>query len=969
MFSSALKSFSSTNITSNYTVSPNPTSTAGPWKIYDAKKKSTGKAYSVFVFDKKSLEAHGTSVGKSNASSYKRSVEEVVERLKKEASSLAKLRHPSVLELVEPVEETRGGGLQFVTEAVTTSLSSLLQEKDEQERSGGPGGRSSRYVTEDADGVRRRREIEIDELEIQKGLLQISKALEFLHDNAGLVHGNLTPDAVLINAKAYNSTKPTSIQGVSLHEVLNLDPRLPKFVQLNLDYTSPDFVMDNNLTPSADMFSLGLLCVALYNSPHQSPIESHGSLSTYKRTFSSSSTVPTTTNNYLSSRPLPRDLSNHVLPKLITRRPAQRITAREFQQSEYFDNVLVSTIRFLDSFPAKTPNEKSQFLRGLNKVLPSFPKSVLEKKLLPALLDEMKDKDLLSPILQNVFKILTLLPAARRAFSERVRPALKTVFVENAKQSQEKDPARDAGLMVFLENIAVIADNTSGKEFKDDVLPVIIAAIECPTPSIVDVALRSFSVVLPVLDFSTIKNELFPIVSIVFSRTNSLAIKVRGLQAFVVLCGGSNESSADDGGLSGLQGNKKTSSSSALDKYTMQEKIVPLVKGIKTKEPAVMMAARDLMHVVGQTADAEFVAMDILPILWNMSLGPLLNLKQFQSFMDLIKMLSRKVEDEQTKKLQELSGSINGSSAAANEDFMAFGGLTGTAFDATNGGNEDDFEALVKGRPGGGSSSAARTPSWDDAPNAAAATVSRSSTATPQTPSFSWSTQPPMSPPVKQPSTLQSQQPAFRTVTPDLNRFEVMTPSSTQFSQPLQPSQPSFQQTPAQPAASSPSFNWSSTTTSATKSFTPPPLTSNYSSTMSNSSATYGTGMTSSMSNMSLNSLNSQRPTLSDSRGSSFSLAPPPGSTIKAPSASGISGFSLAPPPAGSQNVWSSGSSSIAQPPSQQQKPVAFGGISNNSPMGAVRNNSAFASSIPQQQQQPQQQQPKSGLDKYESLI
>jgi SCY1-like protein 2 len=205
MFSSALKSISATNISSNYSVSPNPTSTAGPWKIYDAKKKSTGKTYSVFVFDKKSLDAHGSSLGRSGASSFKKSVEEVVERLKKEASSLAKLRHPSVLELVEPVEETRGGGLQFVTEAVTASLASLLQEKDDQERSGGPGGRSSRYVTEDADGVRRRRELEIDELEIQKGLLQISKALEFLHENAGLVHGNLTPDAVLINAKACSS--------------------------------------------------------------------------------------------------------------------------------------------------------------------------------------------------------------------------------------------------------------------------------------------------------------------------------------------------------------------------------------------------------------------------------------------------------------------------------------------------------------------------------------------------------------------------------------------------------------------------------------------------------------------------------------------------------------------------------------------------------------------------------------------
>ena len=99
------------------------------------------------------------------------------------------------------MEDTRNGGLQFATELVTASLSGLLQEKDEQERASGVGGRSSRYVTEDSEGGRKRREVEIDELEIQKGLEQISKALEFLHDNAGLVHGNLTPDAVFINAK------------------------------------------------------------------------------------------------------------------------------------------------------------------------------------------------------------------------------------------------------------------------------------------------------------------------------------------------------------------------------------------------------------------------------------------------------------------------------------------------------------------------------------------------------------------------------------------------------------------------------------------------------------------------------------------------------------------------------------------------------------------------------------------------
>lgn len=252
-----------------------------------------------------------------------------------------------------------------------------------------------------------------------------------------------------------------------MHEVLNLDPRLPKHVQLNLDYTSPDFVMDNNLTPAADMFSLGLLSVALYNSPHQSPLETHGSVSSYKRLFTSSSTVPSSSNSFLCSRPLPKELASHVLPRLITRRAAQRLTAREFQQSEYFDNILVSTIRFLDSFPAKTANEKAQFMRGLNKVLPSFPKSVMEKKILPALLDELKDKELLSLILQNVFKITDILPSARRAFSEKVRPVLKDIFVVKAKQTQEKDAARDAGLMVFLENLSTAAKHCSGKEFKD----------------------------------------------------------------------------------------------------------------------------------------------------------------------------------------------------------------------------------------------------------------------------------------------------------------------------------------------------------------------------------------------------------------------------------------------------------------------------------------------------------------------
>ncbi|KAF3054974.1 Protein kinase domain-containing protein ppk32 [Daldinia childiae] len=978
MFSS-LKSFTS-HINSNYSISQTITSTAGPWKIYDAKKKSTGKTYSVFVFERKSLESHGGSLGRSGAAAFKRSVDEVVERLKKEASSLARLRHPSVLELVEPVEETRGG-LQFVTEPVTTSLASLLQEKDDQEKVGGVGGRSSRYVTEDSGGTRRRRDLEIDELEIQKGLLQISKALEFLHENAGLVHANLTPDAVLINSKSdwkvsglafcsppEGSSKPTSVQPISLSETLNLDPRLPRHVQINLDYTSPDFVLDNNLTTSADMFSLGLLCVALYNSPHRSPIESNGSISAYKRLFTSSSTVPSSGNGFLSKRPLPRDLSAHVLPRLITRRPAQRMTAREFQESEYFDNILVSTVRFLDDFPAKTPNEKAQFMRGLNKVLPSFPKSVMEKKVLPALLEELKDKDLLSLILQNVFKIMDLLPSSRRAFSEKIRPRIKEIFVVNAKQLQEKDPTRDAGLMVVLENLNQIAGNSSGKEFKDDVLPIVLVAIESPTPSLVDAALRGLPVILPVLDFSTIKNELFPIVAAVFSKTSSLAIKVRGCRAFVILCGGTNESSSADDGLDGISPEKKkTSSSSALDKYTMQEKIIPLIKAIKTKEPAVMMAALDVLRVVGDNADADFVAMDILPILWSMSLGPLLNLKQFRSFMDLIKSLSRKVEEEQMKKLQELSVVNGGRAVTPTDDFIGFGGVSGITFDSTNGATEDDFERLVKGKSGPSTSTNdTMDAGWDATP--AAATVISPPIKSPQ---FSWSTPSPTSSVGTGPGHFgpPKSQPSFRTVTPDLNSFGTLTPSSTQYSQPLQPSMGNATKTTSTIPQNPPTtFNWSTSTTATAN-----PWASNSSNPISPSASSFG-NVTTGISNL---NLGQPRPTTSQS--SSFSLPPPPSSGGSTPS-----GFSLPPPPGGPQRQ-SSTLSSFAQPSSGlgslSHQPAGNMNSMMNSGLGGMNRSTNSMSSMmgtmkpmaPSQstpQPQQQQQQPQgSGLDKYESLI
>ncbi|KAJ5149354.1 hypothetical protein N7448_000932 [Penicillium atrosanguineum] len=791
MFSSALKSFSS-NISANYQISPSPTVFSGPWKIHDAKKKSTGTPASVFIFDRKVLEPRPGGFGSRSGSGSKKLQEDVIERLKREASNLARLRHPSILQVLEPVEETRSGGLMFATEPLTASLSGLLLEKSDQNNAGA-SSRSSRYMAEQADGTRRRRDFEIDELEIQKGLLQVAKGLEFLHESAGLVHGNLNPEAIYINAKSDwkisglgfagppdSSESRSSLPPLAVSEVLYQDPRLPASVQLNMDYTSPDFALDSNVSSSADLFSLGLIIIALYNYPHVSPLQTHSNLSTYKKLISTPSTTPSQGNSFLCSNPIPRDLLSHVLPRLITRRAAQRMNAREFQQSQYFDNVLVSTIRFLESLPAKNPNEKSQFLRGLQRVLPDFPASVLERKLLGALLDEMKDRELLSLLLQNIFGILQRIPNGRRTFPEKIVPRLKEVFGTAGKGAQERDSKKDAGLMVVLDNMKLIAENCSGMEFKDDILPLIRLGLDSPTHSLVDAAIKCLPVVLPVLDFSTVKNEVFPPIASTFSRTSSLAIKVRSLEAFSVLCGGSaDDFDGNEDDLTGVVKPSKTAKSSILDKYTIQEKLVPSLKGIKTKEPSVMVAALKVFRQVGKIADTDFLALEVLPILWSFSLGPLLNLGQFNEFMVLIKSLSAKIENEQTRKLQELSsgGESSGFQNGNNGHSQAATDLNSPDMDSA----KNNFERLVLGKSAAPANGNDMDVWGSMEPEPATKRPSMS-------PSFSWSNNSLTTGPGGA-----SNQLGFRSITPDqkLSSFPSLQPASQ--AAPAAPSFPTMQ--------------------------------------------------------------------------------------------------------------------------------------------------------------------------------
>jgi SCY1-like protein 2 len=347
------------------------------------------------------------------------------------------------------------------------------------------------------------------------------------------------------------------------------------------------------------------------------------------------------------------------------------------------------------------------------------------------------------------------------------------------------------------------------------------------------------------------------------------------------------------------------------------------------------MAALDVFKEICKIADTDFLATDVLPALWSFSLGPLLNLQQFQSFMALIRSSSTRIEQEHTRKLQEMS--TTSPSVASRNDLMSFGGVPGRSNGADNAnGDTFDFESLVLGTKKASSPAPNAFSSWESKPVepiAAQAQSQRSPTST--TPTFSWAT--------VQEATKPSNSAGFNTGT--LGGFGVLQPTSASsstsaFSQPLQPSRPALQTPTANPVSADWSGSGSNTnawsTVSNTSSNNAWPTTS--STTSSNPWGTTtptiapSTNLWASSANTpNYNLNNTLRPNNGTLGQSSFSIPPPPASTTQ------FSSFGIAPPPMSSTN--------------------SFGSMGSN--LSGTQNSSASQANAKK----------KSGLDKYESLI
>ncbi|KAH9908250.1 kinase-like domain-containing protein [Epithele typhae] len=667
MFAAASSFFARTNISQNYTIgtaapsvvggsrtgTPTPGGSAagslppaaapppfsiGPWRVQPATHKVTGKRVSVWTADKKSQEMERMGP---------QSRDKTLEVLKAEASALSRLRHPSVLEVVEPLEETRTE-LIFATEPVLASLHLSV-----------PG--SFQYMPL----------VELDEVEIQKGILQLCKGLTFMHGSARLLHSNINLESIIINSAG--DWKLSGLgQTIALSrpdgsaprwEYPTFDGRASTYTQRSFDYIAPEYALDEVLDPASDMYSLGCLIYAVHCKGNP-PFKNHGSLSSLRENAGKP---------LVGMERLEQDLRS-LLSALITRQPHGRPSPSDLPLHPFFSSLPVSTLSFLDrsNFAAKTREEKISFMKGLTSVLDKFSEGLRTRKILPSLLEEMKDTHLLPYILPNIFAIAQVLSSTQ--FATLVLPSLKPLFAI-------KEPPQN--MLTLLDNLILLQQKTEKPVFREHVLPLVYNALESEHSIVQERALKSVPNLCETIDYAEVQGVLFPRVALVFTKTRMLSVKVATLETFLSMV-------------------------HTLDQSSLTQKLVPLLSRIRTKEPAVTMATLAVQEAMGLKVDREAVATLVLPQLWAMSMGPLLTVSQFKRFMDVIKKLGDRVEKEHDQYLRD-SQRIEDRSAVTSSSSIPVG---------ANG--AVDFESLV----GNGSSSTpasranatgdAPAPSWED---------------------------------------------------------------------------------------------------------------------------------------------------------------------------------------------------------------------------------------------------------------
>ncbi|XP_037616461.1 SCY1-like protein 2 isoform X1 [Sebastes umbrosus] len=571
------------------------------WRIYNGTKKSTKQEVAVFVFDKKMIDKY-----------QKFEKDQIVDSLKKGVQQLTRLRHPRLLTVQHPLEESRDC-LAFCTEPVFASLSNVL----------GQWENLPSPVPSDI------KEYKLYDVETKYGLLQISEGLSFLHSGVKMVHGNLSPENIILNKSgawkimgfdfSISSTNPSDTE--LKYTCKEWEPNLPPLCLPNPEYLAPEYILSVSCDAASDMYSLGVVMHAVFNEGKPVfKVNKHDIFKSFSRQLDQLSSISPAVLNKI-----PEEVREHV-KMLLSVTPNVRPDADQMTKIPFFDDVGAVTLQYFDSLFQRDNLQKSQFYKGLPKVLPKLPKRVVVYRILPALTSEFVNPDMVPFVLPNVLLIAE--ECTKEEYVRLIMPDLTPVF-----KQQEPIQASNMILLIFLQKMDLLLTKTPPEEIKNSVLPMVHRALEAPSVQIQELCLNIIPTFANLIDYPSMKNALIPRIKSACLQTSSLAVRVNSLVCLGKIL-------------------------EYLDKWYVIDEILPFLQQIPSREPAVLMGILGIYKCTFSHKKLgipkEHLATKILPHLVSLSIDNNLNLNQFNSFMAVIRDMLTRMENEHKTKLEQL---------------------------------------------------------------------------------------------------------------------------------------------------------------------------------------------------------------------------------------------------------------------------------------------------------------------------
>ncbi|CAI0556334.1 unnamed protein product [Linum tenue] len=569
---------------------------AGPglaWKLYSARPvREAARQYPVvcvWVLDKKALSEARIRVGLSKAAE-----DSFLDVVRADATRLVRLRHPGVVHVVQALDENKNA-MAMVTEPLFASVANVLGNLENVEK-----------VPKELKGI------EMGLLEVKHGLLQIAETLDFLHNNAHLIHRAIAPENVLMTASGawklggFCFTIPSDQGGnlASSHafhyaEYDVEDSIMP--LQPSLNYTAPELVRSK--VPSAgsasDIFSFG--CLAYHLIAHKPLFDCHNNVKMYMNTL-----------NYLSSgsfSSIPSELVPD-LQRMLSANESFRPSAMDFTGSGFFRNdTRLRALRFLDHLLERDNMQKSEFLKALSDMWKDFDSRVLRYKVLPPLCAELRNMVMQPMILPMV---LTIAESQDKVdFELSTLPALVPVLSTAAGET----------LLLLVKHADLIINKASHETLVSSVLPMLVRAYDDTDPRIQEEVLKKSVSLAKQLDPQLVKQAILPRVHGLALKTTVAAVRVNALLCFVEFA-------------------------HSLDKHAILDMLQTIGRCTAVDRSApTLMCTLGVANSILKQFGVEFVAEHVLPLLSPLLIAQQLNVQQFAKYMLFVKDVLRMIEE------------------------------------------------------------------------------------------------------------------------------------------------------------------------------------------------------------------------------------------------------------------------------------------------------------------------------------